>query len=132
GGETEAAARPTLVVHTRVSAADVAAPRPPVRSDATPPPISYRVLPDSLSLALEILAAVLAAAGVIVAGWSAAALYRRFGKPEPLTGLQRAIALAREAEGRPAPDRRRAPGPLAAPPGPRNAALCGAADAPPR
>ena len=128
GGRTETARWPVLVVHSRVSAADVSQALPPVRSDATPPPVSYRVSPHSLARALEIVAAVLAAAGVLVAGWSAAALYRRFTKPEPLTGLERAIALAREAEGRPAPDRRRALGLLADTLGSQNPKLADAAD----
>jgi hypothetical protein len=128
GGRTETARWPVLVVHTRVSPADVAQAQPPVRSDATPPPVTYRVSPGSLARALEIVAAILAAAGVLVAGWSAAALYRRRARPEPLTGLERAIALAREAEGRPAPDRRRALGLLADTLGSRNPRLAGAAD----
>jgi len=128
GGQTRTARWPTLVVHTRVPAADVEQARPPVRSDATPPPVTYRASPDSLALALEIVAAVLAAAGVLVAGWSAAVLYRRLRQPEPLTGLERALALAREAEGRPASDRRRALGLLADTLGPENERLAEAAD----
>ena len=54
------------------------------------------------------LAALLAAAGVLVAGATAAAIYRRRRTPEPLTGLERALALARDAEAPSAPDRRRA------------------------
>ena len=46
----------------------------------------------------------------------------------PLTGLERALALAREAEQRPPPDRRRALGLLARLLGPRDPRLAGAAD----
>jgi hypothetical protein len=45
-----------------------------------------------------------------------------------LTGLARAVALAREAERRPTPDRRRALGLLARLLGARDAQLAGAAD----
>jgi hypothetical protein len=46
----------------------------------------------------------------------------------PLTGLERALALAREAEERPTPDRRRALGLLARLLGSRDPHLAGAAD----
>jgi hypothetical protein len=99
---------PVLKVQRRVSAADAAQARPPLRSDTSPPPVTYRVSPGRLATALEIVAALLAAAGVLLAGATATAIYRRRQTPEPLTGLERALALARDAERRPAPDRRRA------------------------
>jgi hypothetical protein len=113
GGETTKQAWPILSVQRRVSPADAAAARPPLRSDTSPPPVTYRVSPDRLATTLSIIAVVLAAAGVLLAGATAAALYRRRHAPEPLTGLERAVALARDAERRPARDRRRALGLLA-------------------
>ncbi len=108
GGRKTTAAWPVLEVQRRASPADAAQTQPPLRSDTTPPPVTYRVSPDRLATALEVLAALLAAAGVLIAGATAAAIYRRRQAPEPLTGLERALALARDAESRPAPDRRRA------------------------
>jgi hypothetical protein len=128
GGRIRSLRWPTLVVHSRVSAADVAQPHPPMRSDATPPPVGYGVSPHRLALALQLAAAVLAAAGVLLAGWSAVSLYRRRRHAAPLTGLERALALAREAEARPPSDRRRALGLLADALGPRNRRLSEAAD----
>ena len=119
---------PTLHVRGRVSGADVAQPHPPLRRDTTPPPVTYRFDPDRLALVLEIVAAVLAAAGVLIAGAAAAALVRSRRRAEPLTGLERALALAREAERRPEADRRRALSLLARLLRKRDASLAGAAD----
>jgi hypothetical protein len=109
-GSTSDARWPALVVEPRVAPADVAKLRPPLRSDATPPAITYRESPDRLASVLDVVAALLAAAGVLLAGATTASLYRRRHEPQPLTGLERALALARDAEDRPAPDRRRALG----------------------
>jgi hypothetical protein len=120
---------PPLQVRTRVLAADVARPHPPLRSDPTPPAVTYRFEPTRLARVLEVAAAVLAAAGVLLAGWAAVAVsHRRRHKAEQLTGLERALALAREAERRPTPDRRRALGLLARLLGSRDPRLAGAAD----
>jgi hypothetical protein len=108
GGRKSTAAWPVLEVQRRVTPADAARARPPLRSDATPPPVTYRVSPDRLATALGVVAALLAAAGVLLAGATATGIYRRRQTPEPLTGLERALALARDAGRRPAPDRRRA------------------------
>jgi hypothetical protein len=104
---------PLLDVRARVSRADAAQARPPMRSDTSPPRVDYRIAPLHLARALDVAAALLAVAGVLLAAWTAASLYRSRRRVEPLTGLRRALALAREAEGRPAPDRRRALGLLA-------------------
>ena len=57
---------------------------------------------------------VLAVAGVLLAGWAVAAIVRRRRtQARRLTGLERALALARQAEARPPADRRRALGLLA-------------------
>jgi hypothetical protein len=127
-GTTKAARWPALVVHTRVPAADVVKPVPPLRRDPTPRPVGYRVAPGSLALALEVAAAALAAAGVLLAGLTGAALVRRRRRAERLSELERALALAREAERRPPPDRRRALGLLARLLGPREPGLADAAD----
>jgi hypothetical protein len=120
---------PPLQVRTRVLPADVARPHPPLRSDPTPPPVTYRFEPARLATVLEVAAAVLAAAGVLLAGGAAAALSRtRRRQAAELTGLERALLLAREAESRPTPDRRRALGLLARLLGSRDPKLAGAAD----
>jgi hypothetical protein len=77
---------------------------------------------------LEVAAAALAAAAVLLAGWTAAGLVRARRRSPPLTGLARAVALARQAERRPTPDRRRALGLLARLLGSRDPRLAGAAD----
>jgi hypothetical protein len=123
GRRTTTAKWPILNVQRRVSAADAAQTRPPLRSDTAPPPVTYRVSPDRLGTVLEVVAALLAAAGVLLAGATATAIYRRRQTPEPLTGLERALALARDAERRPAPDRRRALELLARLLGPRDPGL---------
>ena len=119
---------PVMQVRRRVIRADAARARPPLRSDTTPPPVSYRLAPARLARVLEVAAAVLAAAAVLLAAWTAAGLYRKRRRPAAPTGLERALALAREAERRPPPDRRRAVGLLARLLGSRDADLAGAAD----
>ena len=105
---------PALQVSSRVLPGDIVQENPPLRSDATPPPVDYRVAPDTLALALTIVAVLLAVAGVLLAGWAIAAIVRRRRtEARRLTGLERALALAREAEARPPADRRRALGLLA-------------------
>jgi hypothetical protein len=120
---------PALEMRARVSREDAAKVQPPLRRDATPPPVTYRVGPDTLARTLSVVAAVLAAAGLLLAVWAATALLRRRRVAAPLTGLERALALAREAEQRPPPDRRRALGLLARLLGSRDPRLAGAADA---
>jgi len=127
-GNRSALRWPALVVSPRVAPADVAKLRPPLRSDSSPPTITYRSSPNRLAGVLDILAALLAAAGVLLAGAAATSLYRRRQKPQPLTGLARALALARQAEGRPVPDRRRALGLLANLLGPRDPGLADEAE----
>jgi hypothetical protein len=117
-----------LEVRARVSREDAAKVQPPLRRDATPPPVTYRVGPDTLARTLYVVAAVLAAAGLLLAVWAADALRRRRRVTAPLTGLERALALAREAEQRPTPDRRRALGLLARLLGSRDPRLAGTAD----
>ena len=119
---------PALEVRARVSREDAAKVQPPLRRDATPPPVTYRIGPDTLARTLYVVAVVLAAAGLLLAAWAAATLRRRRRVSAPLTGLERALALAREAEERSTPDRRRALGLLARLLGSRDPRLAGAAD----
>jgi hypothetical protein len=116
---------PALEIRGRVSAADLAQLRPPLRGDTTLPAVSYRIAPATLSLLLDLVAAVLAAAGVALAAWQTAVLVRRTGAPDTRTELERALALVREAETRPAEDRRRAVGLLARLLRPRDERLAG-------
>jgi hypothetical protein len=122
------AAWPVMQMRARVSREDAAKTRPPLRRDTTPPAVTYRLEPARLARALEVAAAVLAAAALLLASWTAAGLRRRRRVVAPLSGLERALALAREAERRPTPDRRRALGLLARLLGPRDARLADAAD----
>jgi len=128
GGRKTTVEWPILKVQRRVSAADAAQTRPPLRSDTSPPPVTYRMSPDALATALEVVAALLAAAGVLLAGATAIGIYRRRQTPDPLTGLDRALALARDAERRPVPDRRRALELLARLLGSRDPSLAGEAE----
>jgi len=128
GRKANTASWPVLEVRTRVSPADVARPHPPLRTDVTPASVSYRVDPSRLAFVLEAAALVLALAGVFLAGATAAALLRRRRHARRLSELERALALVREAEGRPPPDRRRAVGFLARLLGTRDPDLAGAAD----
>ena len=119
---------PVLDVRSRVSRADVARPHPPMRSDAGPPPVSYRFAPGRLARALEATAVVLALAGVLLAAWTAALVVRRRRRVAPLSGIERALVLVREAERRSTADRRRAVGLLARLLGSRDTRLADAAD----
>jgi hypothetical protein len=107
------ASRPELRVRGRVTTADLARARPPFRADTTPPAPSYRVAPSTLAALLDAAAAVLGLAAVAVVARAALARARRRRREAPVDELARALRLAREAEGRPVPDRRRALGLLA-------------------
>ncbi len=124
GGTAHAeAAWPVLPVGGRVAASDLARANPPFRVDVTPPPPDYRISPSTLALLLDVLAIALAVAGIALAAWEATSRARR-RRPAPVDGaLTRALRLAREAEARPAPDRRRAVGLLARLVGERDRAL---------
>ena len=65
-----------LHVTSRVAAADLAVAEPPFRHDALPPPPGYLIAPGTLARALDLLAALLAAAGVGLATWQGFALGR--------------------------------------------------------
>jgi hypothetical protein len=90
--------------------------------------VDYRIAPSTLSRLLELLAVALALAGVALAGRQVAAMRReRRAWAPPLTELEEALALAREAESRPAADRRRALALLERLLRPRDARLAGEA-----
>jgi hypothetical protein len=103
---------PTLAVRGRVSASDLASSSPTFAANTSPPPPSYSVSPGTLASVLEVLAVVCAVGAVALATWQAVVFMRR--RPaRRVDALERALRLAREAEGLPAPQRRRALGLLA-------------------
>jgi hypothetical protein len=114
GGGTVQAAHvwPLLAVGARVDAADLKAARPPFRADTSEPAVTYRISPDTLSLLLDVAAALLAAAGVGL-GVRHTVVVRRARTHATGSALERALALVREAESRAPADRRRAVGLLA-------------------
>ena len=114
GGVTHAAVRwPVLHVHGRVNASDLVGSSPHFRADATPAAPSYRLAPSTLGALLDGLAVLLVLGGVALAAAEARRLIRRRRRVEVGSELERALRLAREAESRPPPDRRRALGLLA-------------------
>jgi hypothetical protein len=98
------AAWPTLSVRGRVTAADLAARA--VEADTTPPALTYRIAPATLATLLDIGAVLCALGAISLAGWEARRRLER--RRRPTTALERALRLTREAQRRPAPDRRRA------------------------
>ena len=104
---------PVLELRGRVTAADLAPSSPPLRQDTSAPAVSYRIAPATFSLLLDVVSAVLAAAGVALAAWQAALLARRRRTSDARSEIERALALVREAASRPPEDRRRAVGLLA-------------------
>ena len=118
---------PRLHVHGQVSKADLARSRPPFRADTTPAPPSYRLAPAALAWLLYGAAVVLALAAAALAVNEARRLTHRRHREPTVDELERALRLAREAENRPPPDRRRALGLLARLLGARNRRLSGTA-----
>jgi hypothetical protein len=100
------AAWPTLAVRGRVTAADLASSTPPFESDTAPPTATYSLAPTTAATLLDVLAALSALAALGLGGWHLR-LHARARRPQP-DALERALRLTREAEGRSAPDRRRA------------------------
>jgi hypothetical protein len=103
---------PRLAVGTRVSAADLKPARPPFRADTSLPAVTYRIAPGTLTVVLDVVAALLAAAGVGLAVRRAVVVRRR-RTVDTRGALERALALVRDAESRDPEDRRRAVGLLA-------------------
>ena len=108
-----AAAWPALRVQGRVSNADLARARPPFRASTTPAPPTYRIAPATLAWLLDGVAIALVLAAAALLASYARRLARRSRVAAPADELERALRLAREAETRPPPDRRRALGLLA-------------------
>lgn len=109
GVRTVLARRRPLQLRSRLSAADLAAASPRFTADTTPGPVSYRVAPATASTVLVVVAALAAAgAAALLALEALARARRRRRAPADADELARALRLVREAEARPAPDRRRA------------------------
>jgi hypothetical protein len=111
GDVTATAGWVPLTVSGRVAPGDLARARPPFRADATPPPPTYRVAPRTAAVALDVVAAFLAACA---AGLAATAVVRARRPRDEVAEdeLVRALQLARSARSRPEPDRRTAVGHL--------------------
>lgn len=107
------AAWPTLHVRGRITKADLAPSRPPFLADTTPRSPSYRIAPSTLALLLDVLAVFLGLGAVALAAIEGLRSARRRRRTATTDELERALRLAREAETRPPPDRRRALGLLA-------------------
>ncbi|HLX19876.1 MAG TPA: hypothetical protein VKR23_06970 [Gaiellaceae bacterium] len=101
-GRTATVRFPVLTVRGRTTSSDTS-----LRADASPPRVTYGISSSTLELVLGIVAALLAAVGVALAVHEVMRLVtgRRRSPPDPLA---RALVFVREAETRPAPDRRRA------------------------
>jgi len=111
GNATATTAWRAPTFRSRVDAKDLARSTPRFAVDTTPPAPSYRVSPATAETVLQIVAA-LAAAGA-AALLALLLLGRRRRATAGVDELTRALRLVREAEERPAPDRRRALGLLA-------------------
>jgi hypothetical protein len=106
---TVSAAWRPLRLRPRVTAGDLAAANPRFAADTDPGVVSYRVAPGTAAAALEVVAAVAAAAAATLLALEALAVGRRRRRAAADGDeLARALRLVREAEARPAPDRRRA------------------------
>ena len=101
---------PRLAVHGRVTRADLARQRPPFHTDTSPRPVSYRIAPSTLAWLLDAGAALLGLAAIALGAHTIRAFARRRRAARPVDELALALRLAREAETRPVPDRRRALG----------------------
>jgi hypothetical protein len=95
---------PRVVVASRLAAGSSAASSPPFRLDTAPPPVRTRLPADAIAWLLDAVGIlfVLAAAALLLD------VLRRRRVPRPVDPYARALALARQAEGRPPADRRRA------------------------
>jgi hypothetical protein len=101
---------PALHVHGRVTAADLARGRPPFRADLSTQPVSYSIAPSTLARLLVAAAIALALGALVLAALAVRATVLRRVAARPVDELARALRLAREAQTRPEPDRRRALG----------------------
>ena len=110
--ETVTASWPTLAVRGRVLASDLASASPRFEANTSPPTPSYGISPSTLATLLDVVAVVAAVGAVALLAWQALVFARR--RPaRRVDPLERALRLARQAEGLPVPHRRRALGLLA-------------------
>jgi hypothetical protein len=116
---------PQLTVRGRVTSGDLSRSQPPFRASLLPPPPTYRTAPGTLALLLDAVALVLGLAAAALVLVQVQRWARGRGRAVPADELERALRLAREAERRPPPDRRRAAGLLARLLGQRDAPLAG-------
>jgi hypothetical protein len=114
---------PQLTVRGRVTGGDLSRSQPPFRASLLPPPPGYRTAPGTLAWLLDAVAVALGLAVALLVVVQARAGMRRRGRAGSVDELDRALRLAREAEHRPPPDRRRAAGLLARLLGDRDASL---------
>jgi hypothetical protein len=97
---------PALLVRGRVITSDLKSSSPPFEADIAPPAATYRIAPATLATLLDVLAALFALSAI---GLAARQVHLRLRRQRPQPGaLEHALRLARQAERRPAPDRRRA------------------------
>jgi hypothetical protein len=114
GGRLVRAAKawPLLHVRGRVASSDAARASPPFRASLEPPAPSYAVAPQTLAWLLDGAAIALALGALALVALLVRGRASRRRAPAA-DELVRAVRLAREAEARPVPDRRRAAGLLA-------------------
>jgi hypothetical protein len=105
---------PAFDVLGRIPPSAEKATRPPFRAQTALPKPSFRVAPTPLALALDILAALLAAGAAALVALEIVRVHRRRrGVADDRPPVVRALELVREAEGRAPADRRKAVGHLA-------------------
>jgi hypothetical protein len=97
---------PALLVGSRLPAGAAAAAKPPFQLQVAPPTVRPRIAPSTTTWLLAIGAAALVAVALACA--TPELRRRRRAGRAPLSPLERALALAHEAEARPPADRRRA------------------------
>lgn len=95
-----------VVVASRLPTGAASASSPPFDLQTTPPAVRTWIGSSTLAALLDAAAGLLAGAALLLV--VQALRRRRVPAPDPRSPLERALALAREAEARPAPDRRRA------------------------
>lgn len=110
---TAAASWPQLTIGSRVTPAQAAATKPPFRRETAVSPPTYAADPGLAAALLDAAAGLLGAVALAWAARRLARLRRERSRAPALTGLARALQLARESTLRPPADRRRALGLLA-------------------
>jgi hypothetical protein len=108
GAVSRASSSPLLLVGSRVTAADLARATPHFAADTAPPVPSYRIAPSTAAPVLDVIAALAAGGAAVLVALQVLAVGRRRRREGATDELAHALRLAREAETRPVPDRRRA------------------------